>query len=77
MAKNGDFVTATVDLPEEHPTRQGILDDDLLHGESGKTYKVVKVHAVVEKLYGSTLEFYNNYHAAQPRLQWTLRHERG
>lgn len=64
MAKNGDFVTATVDLPEEHPTRQGILDGDLLHGESGTTYKVVKVHAVVEKLWGSTLEFYNNYHAA-------------
>lgn len=71
MAKNGDFVTATVDLPEEYPTRQGILDGELLHGESGATYKVVKVHAVVEKLWGSTLEYYNNYHAAQHRLHPT------
>jgi hypothetical protein len=64
VGKNGDFVTAMVYLPEEHPVRQGILDGDLLHGESGATYKIVKVYAVVEKLYGSTLEFYNNYHFA-------------
>jgi hypothetical protein len=64
-AKDGDFVTATVDLPEEHPTRQGILDGDLLHSESGEDYKVIKVHAIVETLYGSTLEFFNNYHASK------------
>lgn len=63
MTKNGDFVTATVDLPEKYPVRQGILDGDLLHGESGATYRVVEVHAVVKKLSGSALEFYNNYHA--------------
>ena len=67
MAKDGDFVTATVDLPELHPIRQGILDGKLLHGESGETYKVVKVHAVVENLFGSTLKFVNKWRAAHKK----------
>lgn len=61
-AKIGDFVTATVDLPEPHPIRQGVYcGGNVLLGETGTVYEIVKIHAVVTNLFGSTLEFINNW----------------
>lgn len=61
-AKIGDFVTATVDLPESHPTRQGIyIGGNRLLGETGTVYKVVEIRAVVTSLFGSTLSFVKNW----------------
>jgi hypothetical protein len=61
-AKIGDFVTATVDLREPHPTRQGIyLGKGFMLGETGTIYKVVEIHAIVTSLYGSTLKFVNKW----------------
>jgi hypothetical protein len=61
-ANVGDFVTATVDLPEPHPTRQGIyIGGNRILGETGTVYKVVEIHAVVTSLWGSTLQFVKNW----------------
>lgn len=61
-AKIGDFVTATVELPEPHPTRQGIYcGGNVLLGETGTVYKIVEIHAVVTSLWGSTLKFVQNW----------------
>jgi hypothetical protein len=58
--KDGDFVSAEVDLKEKHPAaRQGVLKGNLLYGESGDVYHVKKVVSVVpdRSLWGSTLRF--------------------
>lgn len=71
-AEIGDFVTATVDIPEQHPTRQGIyVDENHILGESGTVYKLIEIHAVLTVLYGSTLEFVQNWRKdhALPRGQ--------
>lgn len=61
-AKIGDFVTATVDLTEPHPIRQGIyIGNNLILGESGSLYRVIEIHAIVESLLGSTLRFVQNW----------------
>jgi hypothetical protein len=64
-AKVGDFVTATVNLRGPHPTRQGIyIGGNGLLGETGTIYQVVKIHTIVTDLFGSTLEFVNEWRKA-------------